>query len=92
MSSVRMCDKCGMIFSENSKGWATGTITKRVEDDDGSVDFKTVTQDQCGPCSGTIETPPPRVAIEPGTKPGYDPAYTANLERQAGIAGAEVVG
>lgn len=86
-----MCDKCGLIFSENSDDWSTGTISKRVRDESGSVEFKSITQDQCGPCSTGEAPPAPRVAIETGPA-HYDPSYTANLERQAGIVDAEVVG
>lgn len=27
MSAVRMCDRCGTIFSENAEGWGVGTIS-----------------------------------------------------------------
>lgn len=92
MSSVRMCDKCGLIFSENSEDWSTGTISVKTRNDKtGANEFKSVSQDQCGPCSTGEQAPAPRVAIETGPA-RYDAGYTANLERSAGIATAEVVG
>ncbi len=50
MSSVRMCDRCGVIFSENSEGWSTyqGTQFKRI---DGKRVAESVYLDSCRACS-----------------------------------------
>lgn len=49
MSSVRMCDRCSTIFSENADGWTTLTGSKRVRKD-GRIYFEEVTQDLCPTC------------------------------------------
>ena len=64
MSSVRMCDTCGNIFSENKEGWTTGTISRKVKEN-GRTTFKEQVQDACPDCSSAMfdETPVPRVAL-----------------------------
>lgn len=47
MSSVRMCDNCGTIFSEASGGWQTGTIITVTEEGD----TIRVVQDRCPDCA-----------------------------------------
>lgn len=72
MSSVRMCDKCGQIFSENADGWETFTATKRIHAEERP---RVVQLDACPDCSfmGNVE---PRVKavmgmpyVEPKTEP-----------------------
>lgn len=62
MSSVRMCDQCGNIFSEREDGWGTytGAVVKRNAH--GKQEANPETLDSCPRCtSPSIMTP--RVAI-----------------------------
>jgi hypothetical protein len=56
MSSVRMCDNCGTVFSEKEEGWSTGTGTmfKTV---DGKRQSVQVEQDKCGDCTELANAP-----------------------------------
>lgn len=80
MSSVRMCDKCGTIFSENDDGWSStnGAVQRRREN--GTRYAEQVTKDFCARCMGNGEQPAPRLptqaAIGAGTpgSPGSSPA------------------
>lgn len=92
MSSVRMCDKCGEIFSENQDGWSTfsGTAMRRRED--GTRFQETVAQDACTTCTAGPQQVTPRIPIgaapfpEPAPSPARaDPAYTAALEHELGM-------
>ena len=93
MSSVRMCDRCGNIFSENEEDWSTfsGTILRRREN--GSRYNETVNQDACGRCTAGAQPVAPRLAIpvQPAeahstVKPGHpDYARIAELERENGL-------
>lgn len=82
MSSVRMCDKCGEIFSENAEGWSTysGSVKRRGEK--GGAEWQTLTQDACPACTNGTSVPTPRLAI-PAGKPDY--AKIAELERETGV-------
>lgn len=63
MSSVRMCDRCGLIFSENEDGWQTfqGATIKRTEG--GGSKSVTVMMDACPACAvSTEQTPVPKLA------------------------------
>jgi hypothetical protein len=96
MSSVRMCDKCGDIFSENDEDWSTfsGSVQRRREN--GSRYTETVNQDACPPCTAGTKPVKPRVAIAapfpaehdpvPLGKPDYE--RIAELEAEAGITPA----
>lgn len=58
MSSVRMCDRDGSIFSENEDGWSTGTATKMVRDPvTGQTKQVTITQDLCADCTELASAP-----------------------------------
>lgn len=50
MSAVRMCDKCGKIFSENAPGWTTftGSTMRMVE---GRRTTVQQSMDLCPPCT-----------------------------------------
>lgn len=52
MSSVRMCDRCGNIFSETEDGWQTFTATTRQRDPK-SKQWQTVQAvlDACSSCA-----------------------------------------
>lgn len=58
MSSVRMCDQCGNIFSENSEGWTTFSGSRQRRREDGSRFTETITQDACVSCSNRFQEPP----------------------------------
>ena len=83
MSSVRMCDRCGHIFSENEDGWTTMTGSQRRRDP-GTGDTKTVTvqQDQCATCSGRTLAP---VRPELAAAGKADPGRIARLETELGM-------
>lgn len=96
MSSVRMCDRCGNIFSENAEDWSTFTGAVKRKREDGSRYTEQIVQDACPSC--TAGTPPatvPRVALTaeaaPFPPPGppapghYDPLYTRELEHELGM-------
>lgn len=51
MSSVRMCDNCGKVFSENEEGWTTFTGSKMKRDRYGDRYTETVQKDACADCS-----------------------------------------
>lgn len=73
MSSVRMCDRCGTIFSELDSGWQTFSASTFTEDDDGNRKAVSVLMDACPSCA--LETPKNRRERR-----------TAELERNAGVA------
>lgn len=51
MSSVRMCDGCTEIFSENAEGWATQTATiQRRDPNTGRLVSATAQLDKCPNC------------------------------------------
>jgi len=67
MSAVRMCDRCGTIFSEREDGWATFTGTRVARDQNtGAQRAVTDQQDTCAACTigGSVVTP--RLALGPG--------------------------
>ena len=60
MSTVRMCDKCGKIFSENAEGWQTFTGSSMTTDEFGRRIPRTVQMDLCpadaqGPGTFTVD-------------------------------------
>lgn len=55
MSSVRMCDKCKTVFSENDAGWQTFTANTVDYDEEGRQTSVPIRQDLCAGCA--IDTP-----------------------------------
>lgn len=51
MSSVRMCDKCGEVFSELSEGWQTATLNTVNTDEYGRQTSEAIRQDFCADCA-----------------------------------------
>lgn len=52
MSSVRMCDRCGNIFSEREDGWETYTATQvKKNPDTRRRETETVYLDACPTCA-----------------------------------------
>ena len=89
MSSVRMCDDCKEIFSENSEDWMSspGAIHKR-NPMTGKVEQIPLQLDTCGVCvrrkaeAYGNNGDRPRV---PAVEGRYSERYTRQLEREAGI-------
>lgn len=63
MSAVRMCDKCGTIFSESAQGWSTYTGTRITRDENGRQKNTTQVMDMCPMCSAGETVLEPRLAI-----------------------------
>ena len=51
MSSVRMCDKCFTVFSENEDGWQTFTATTTKYDENGDPRQVNQRLDACPSCA-----------------------------------------
>lgn len=65
MSSVRMCDRCGRIFSENEEGWTSFTGTRLVRDPQTKRRIPEATQaDMCSTCSD-VAAQATRPVLEP---------------------------
>lgn len=79
MSSVRMCDSCGTIFSEREDGWATqsATITKR-DPETGKPRSVTLDLDKCGDCTELEMNRPARPRLE--LTADVNPTYVAEAE------------
>jgi hypothetical protein len=96
VSSVRMCDRCGNIFSENDLDWSTATGTKQRRRENGTRYTEQTTIDQCASCTNggpAVTIPKLPTAIAAGTVVGSAAAADAaereddhvairNLERQ----------
>lgn len=63
MSSVRMCDRCGRIFSEREDGWTTYQGTRTARNAEGRITQQTATMDECSNCASGLMNVEPRVAI-----------------------------
>ena len=72
MSSVRMCDKCGAVFSELESGWQTYSATTTIEDQDGGRRTVTRAMDGCAGCALVPITRTARLEKELGI--GGEPA------------------
>ena len=57
MSSVRMCDRCGTVFSERGEGWSTFSGSTRKKDAEGKWVTVTDTLDSCPECSEILTSP-----------------------------------
>lgn len=51
MSQVRMCDRCGTIFSERDEGWESYTATRRVKNENGQWIEERDALDSCVSCT-----------------------------------------
>lgn len=56
MSSVRMCDRCGTVFSERVEGWGTYQGSTSRRDPNGRLRQVTESLDLCSGCNGWTET------------------------------------
>lgn len=50
MSSVRMCDNCRQVFSENDSGWQRGTV-RNLATVGGETVVQTQSEDRCPACA-----------------------------------------
>lgn len=67
MSAVRMCDNCGVIFSENSDDWTTFTGRQKVRNQETKrIEFQQVDQDWCGMCVNKQQNTSPKAIEYPG--------------------------
>jgi hypothetical protein len=58
MSSVRMCDRCGTIFSENADDWSTFSGVRRIRDKaTGRFTHEELLQDACPTCTKRMYEP-----------------------------------
>lgn len=63
MSSVRMCDKCGKVFSERTENWSTGQVIRfKRNEKTGKREQVADLMDLCADCGGDDEAPQPRMA------------------------------
>lgn len=85
MSSVRMCDDCGAIFSENEEDWATAPVSINRRDERGNLKPVNLQEDYCPECVHRKAGNNSRQPRVPAVKGRYDPRYTAQLEREVGI-------
>ncbi len=69
MSSVRMCDKCARIFSENEEDWSTFSGTRQRRDQQSGRKFaETVVQDACPECTNGSAPVRPQLTPPPGDR------------------------
>jgi hypothetical protein len=84
MSHVRLCDKCGEVFSENENGWQTFTATTMQEDENGVMTEVKQALDACPACAMIPKRKFEREqkALEEGKE---TEARIARLERETGL-------
>lgn len=87
MSSVRMCDKCGTIFSELEDGWQTFTATTVKRDEDGKSQQIQAAMDTCPSCA-LIPKHQFQKELEAAADGDAQAQRIAKLERQVGIDAA----
>ncbi len=75
MSEVRMCDRCGAIFSTNREGWQTFTGSQRTMVD-GLPRHITANMDACPECAVKFQTGEvqPRIIDTSAKAPGLTTA------------------
>jgi hypothetical protein len=55
VSSVRMCDNCEFIFSENAEGWSNMTGNRMVRNaETGKLESKNASVDYCPDCTENL--------------------------------------
>lgn len=81
MSSVRMCDRCGSVFSELAEGWQTFTGTTFRKDDKGARVSVNQTLDACPSCAiAPPDSQAPPALINPGAS--SDPRFFERADRE----------
>jgi len=64
VSSVRMCDNCGEIFSEAEERWSTAQQVQIKVDESGQRRHVSLSVDFCPDCSGDTSAVANRLAIQ----------------------------
>lgn len=74
MSSVRMCDRCGTVFSERAEDWSTytGTVMRRNKTT-GQVERVSDELDACPECTELQMMGPQRPELATTASPRYEP-------------------
>jgi hypothetical protein len=67
VSAVRMCDRCGNIFSEREDGWSTFTGSTVKRDQNGQQRATTDQIDTCQVCTTIGSNVTPKLAIDSAT-------------------------
>ena len=66
MSKVRMCDKCGNIFSEREEGWSNLTQTRELRNEHNVPYTEQINMDVCPECAIPDVAKRPTLTIEGG--------------------------
>ena len=73
MSSVRMCDRCGTVFSERADDWSTYTGSRRRRNKDiGQLEVVSDTLDACPECTELQFSPSARPELPTTASPHYE--------------------
>ena len=74
MSSVRMCDRCGTVFSERADDWSTYTgIRRRRNKETGQLEQIQDTMDACPECTELQFAQQQRPELATTASPRYEP-------------------
>lgn len=74
MSSVRMCDRCGTVFSERADDWSTYTGSRqRKNKETGRVEPVSDTMDACPECTELQFGAQQRPELATTASPRYEP-------------------
>lgn len=84
MSSVRMCDKCGTVFSELEDGWQTFTARTIKRQKDGSQKSIDAAMDTCPSCA-IMPVQQFQAELEAAKEGDELQARIAKLERENGM-------
>ena len=96
MSSVRMCDNCRTVFSENDAGWQRGTV-RNLAQVGGETVVQTQSEDRCPNCAVGAVAQGSAVRVYEPTVPrslrGMDPRVQSALGAIAALpeAGRQAV-
>jgi len=94
MSSVRMCDNCRSIFSENDPGWQRGTVRNLATINGESV-VQTQSEDRCPSCAVGAVAQGNAVRIYEPTVPrslrGMDPRIQSAIGQLAAMTKPDAV-
>lgn len=73
MSTVRMCDDCGTVFSERADDWSTYTGSVRRRDKaTGKLEVLSDTLDRCPECTERVMMVSTRPQIASSASPRYE--------------------
>jgi len=80
VSSVRMCDRCGTVFSERAENWTTFSGATRKKDAEGKWVTVSDTMDQCPECTELTmapQRPELTTTVHDVRQPTVRPSYEA---------------